>query len=94
MGTHWVDITSPELAPMNPATFTQTFIYGTYDGKLSFYEPMVTLDFLKKTTSFERPIPQPAKFKIAGYYPTIMRIVKEGTLTNIILDDFVYRQAS
>ncbi len=44
MGAHWVDVTSPEL---NGSTFAQTFIYGSYDGQVNFYEPMITLDFLK-----------------------------------------------
>lgn len=91
MGKHWVDITSPEF---NGQTFTQTFIYGSYDGKIAFYEPMITLDFLKNTNNFERSIPQPAKFKTAGYYPTKMRIVKHADVTEIVLDEFVYRQAS
>lgn len=62
MGRHWLDATSPELDPVHPKTFTQTFIYGSYDGKVTFYEPMITLDFLKVTSDFQRAIPQPAKF--------------------------------
>ncbi|WP_431215365.1 hypothetical protein ACQ86N_12090 [Puia sp. P3] len=42
MGTHWVDVTTPEL---NGQPFTQTFLYGTYDGKVTFYEPMITSGF-------------------------------------------------
>lgn len=91
MGKHWIDVTSPEL---NGASFTQTFIYGSYDGKVTFYEPMITLDFLKNTNHFERPIPQPARFQKSGYYPTKMQVVKHGNATNIILDGFVYRHAS
>jgi hypothetical protein len=91
MGKHWVDVTSPEF---HGQTFTQTFIYGSYDGKVVFYEPMITLDFLKNTTNFERPIPQPAKFQTAGYYPTKMRVSKHDNVTDITLDGFVYRQAS
>jgi hypothetical protein len=92
MGKHWIDVTSPEL---HGAPFTQTFLYGSYDGKVVFYEPMITYDFLKATTSFQRSIPQPSKFKIAGYYPTKMTINKEaGGKTNISLESFVYRQAS
>lgn len=94
MGKHWVDITSPELSQTNPQTFTQTFIYGSYDGKVTFYEPMITLDFLKNTSSFQRSIPQPAKVQQSGYYPTKMRILKHNGETEIILDEFVYRQAS
>lgn len=91
MGKHWLDVTSPELSG---APFTQTFIYGSYDSKVVFLEPMITLDFLKNTTSFERQIPQPAKFKTAGFYPTKMKVIKANGITEIVLDGFVYRQAS
>lgn len=91
MGLHWIDATSPEL---NGAPFTQTFIYGSYNSKVIFYEPMITLDFLKNTTNFERPIPQPAKFQQAGYYPTKMRVTRHNGVVDIILEGFVQRQAS
>ena len=91
MGKHWIDVTSPELKGQ---PFTETFIYGSYNGKINFYEPMITLDFLKKTSAYERSIPQPIKFEQAGYYPTRLRLVKRDGVTEIILDAFVYRQAS
>ncbi|MES2881198.1 MAG: hypothetical protein V4676_03550 [Bacteroidota bacterium] len=91
MGLHWIDITSPELSG---APFTQTFIYGSHDAKVVFYEPMITLDFLKNTNSFSRPIPQPAKFAKDGYYPTKMTVTKKDGASQISLEDFVYRQAS
>ena len=91
MGAHWVDPTSGEF---NGQDFTQTFIYGSYDGKVTFYEPMITLEFLKATTNFERAIPQPAKVQKTGWYPTKLRIQKHGGITEIILDDFVYRTQS
>lgn len=92
MGLHWIDAASPELSGTVP--FTQTFIYGSYDSKVTFYEPMITLDFLKNTVHFERAIPQPANFQQAGYYPTKMKVVKRGGATHIILTEFVERQAS
>lgn len=91
MGAHWIDVTSPEL---NGQPFTQTFIYGSYDGKVTFYEPMITEAFIKANLSFERTIPQPAKFQKTGYYPTKMRIAKINGITNIILEGFILRQAS
>lgn len=91
MGCHWLDFTSPEL---NGATFTQTFIYGSYDGKVTFYEPMITEDFIKNNPTFERTIPQPAKFQKQGYYPTKMRIAKQNGVTNIILEGFVLKNQS
>lgn len=94
MGKHWLDPASPELSQTNPAVFTQTFIFGSYNGNVTFWEPMITLEFIKNSTNFERSIPQPAKFKQAGYYPTKLRIKKQQDGSQIILDDFVYRQAS
>jgi hypothetical protein len=91
MGKHYIDATSPEL---NGQTFTQTFLFGSYDSKVVFYEPMITLDFLKNTNSFERPIPQPSKFQQAGYYPTKMKISKHNGVTEITLEGFSYKQAS
>ncbi len=94
MGAHWVDVTSPELDPVNPAIFTQTFVYGTYDGEVTFIEPMITLDYLKKTTTFVRSIPQPKKYEKNGYFPTEMRIRKTGSTVNVSLEKFVFRTAS
>lgn len=91
MGCHWLDFTSPEL---NGQSFTQTFIYGSYDGKVTFYEPMITKAFIDANATFERTIPQPAKYQKSGYYPTKMKIVKASGVTNIILENFVYRTAS
>ena len=91
MGTHWIDVTTPEI---NGGTFTQTFIYGTYNSEVTFYEPMITKAFLDANPSFTRDFPVPAKFKKSGYYPTKMRIEKINGVTNIVLEGFVYRQAS
>ena len=91
MGTHWVDVTSGEF---NGQQFTQTFIHGSYDGKVTFWEPMITLEFLKNNSNYERSLPQPAKFQKTGYYPTKLRVVKHDGVTEIILDGFVYRTQS
>ena len=92
MGMHWLDPTSPELSGGKP--FTQTFIYGSYDGKVTFMEPMITKAFIDTTTSFTRDIPQPAKFERTGYYPTKMSIKRHDGVTDIILEAFVQRTAS
>jgi hypothetical protein len=91
MGKHFLEASSPEL---NNGPFTETFIYGTYDGKVTFYEPMITLDFMKSNPNFERAIPQPAKFMKAGNYPTKMYIKKHDGVTDVVLTGFVQRQAS
>ena len=91
MGKHYVDVNSPELHGQN---FTQTFLFGSYDSKVVFWEPMITLDFLKNTTQFERTIAQPLKYQQSGFYPTKMKITRHDGVTEISLTDFVNRQAS
>lgn len=91
MGAHWLDVTSSEL---NGQPFTQTFIYGSYDGKVTFYEPMITLDFLKNNPNYERSIPQPSKVQQTGWYPTKLKVSKHDGLTEVIFDEFTYRVQS
>jgi len=67
MGVHWVDPKSPEL---NGQPFTRTFIYGSWDGKLIFAEPMITKQFLESKQNFVAPLPEPARYATPGYYPT------------------------
>lgn len=66
MGVHWVDPASPEL---HGTPFTQTFLYGSWNGATTFVEPMITRAFLESTPRFVAPIPQPAAFPHAGEYP-------------------------
>lgn len=94
MGAHWADRTSPELASANPQPFSQTFIYGTYKGNVTFYEPMATLAFLTITTSYIRDIPQPGKWSKDGYYPTKLSYKKTDGTMQIALYDFVYHAKS
>lgn len=82
MGLHAIDMTSPEL---NGGTFTETFIYGYYDGKMHFYEPMITIDYLKTKPNLDKVIKKPAKYPAAGWYPSKLTIsfnesTKEYTL--------------
>jgi hypothetical protein len=92
MGGHCVDVTSPEL---NGSIFTHTFIYGAYDSKVAFYEPMVTRDYLLNGAGGTFNIKQPAKFSKAGYYPTKYSITKDAAGTRyVVLSDFVYRNAN
>jgi len=91
MGFHWVDVTSPKF---NGQPFTQTFIIGSYDSKVTFYEPMITLDFLKNITNHERNIPQSARVQKSGWYPTKQQIVKHDGVTEVIFAAFVFRAKS
>jgi len=71
MGNHAIDVTSPEL---NGQTFTETFIYGYYDGKMIFYEPMMTIAYLQTKPSLSKAIKVPLKYPKTGYYPTTLNI--------------------
>lgn len=67
MGNHLIDPTGPEF---NGEPFTRTWIYGTYDGRITFYEEMVTRAFLMEKHSECFDIKSPPAVAVRGYYPT------------------------
>lgn len=67
MGKHWVDSLSPEL---HGQPFTQTLVYGSYDGKFHFYEPMIALSYLQSKPNKTFVVKQSAKVSKTGYQPT------------------------
>lgn len=69
MGVHWVDPSSPELQPEDPTPFTRTFLYGTWDGRLIFAEPMVTTEHLGTRPNERIAIPVASRYDPEGYYP-------------------------
>jgi hypothetical protein len=94
MGAHWVDSKSPELQqPPDYKPFTETFVYGTFNGSVNFMEPMITYNFLYNATTFVRSIPRPAKVERTGYYPNTMRITRSGVEYKVSLEDMEYREA-
>jgi len=68
MGNHLVDLTGPEF---NKQPFARTWIYGVYDGKVTFYEEMVTRSFLLTRPDTCFPIKQPPAVAVTGFYPTV-----------------------
>lgn len=90
MGKHWVDVTSPEL---NGGTFTYTLIYGTYDGNVNFFEPMITREYLLSHPDKVVDLGQPEAFQKSGYYPTkiSIRYNAEKEDYTISLDGLVMR---
>ncbi len=69
MGLHLVDPASPELHPDHPEPFTYTFLYGSWDGRLIFLEPMVTTEYLRTKQPMTRDVPVAAHYQPPGYYP-------------------------
>jgi hypothetical protein len=89
MGAHWADATSPEF---NGLPFTYTLLYGSYGGKVTFYEPMVTRAFFLSGQNADKAIPQPTLFSPTNaYYQTHYKIWQEGNKHYIALTDFVLR---
>lgn len=67
MGVHAVN---PASAEFHGQPFTTTFIYGYYNKKLTFFEPMVSLAFLKSKPEFSAPVARPAMPPEARAYPS------------------------
>ena len=91
MGAHWMDVTSPEF---NGQPFTHTFVYGSYNGKVNFLEPMVTLAFLESGATVHKAIRQPQLFDPTNtYYPTRYNIWKNADNKRhyLAMDEMVWR---
>jgi hypothetical protein len=94
MGNHLIDSKSPELV-VQGREFTHTFIFGAYDGHVTFYEPMVTLAYFESRPDSCVPIKQPEAWQAEGYYPTsyCIRYLADAERYTVSLEDFVRRSA-
>jgi hypothetical protein len=95
MGNHLVDSRDPEVADPTLG-FSRTFIYGAYDGKLIFLEPMVSHRFLSSRPQQCTPVRAPKAYATAGYYPTsyCVRHDAASATYRVTLEGLVYRQAA
>lgn len=66
MGVHAIDPQSDEFTGQ---PFTATFIYGYYNKRQIFIEPMVSLTFLQARSGYSAPVMRPASYSIKGLYP-------------------------
>jgi hypothetical protein len=105
-GLHWIDRFAPEV---RGEPFRQIFIFGSYNGEVNFWEPMITKQFFEDVRSFLNDlqsteqmialtfaIKQPEKFHKTSYYPTRYAIsydARAGEFT-VSLDNFVFRKAA
>lgn len=90
MGAHMIDLTGPEW---NGETFTHTYIWGVYDGEITFQEPMITRDYLlQKHEEVCTPYAAPQAMPEAGYYPTeyCIRYDERRDSHQISLESFEY----
>jgi hypothetical protein len=93
MGNHLVDLTSSEF---EGEPFTRTWIYGAYDGRITFYEEMVTRAHLLEQRSECFDIKPPAAVASRGFYPTAScsRYDPETGEYTVSMEGFVLREAS
>jgi len=93
MGNHYADATAPEF---NGGTFTNTFILGTFDGRITFYEPMMSKDYLDSKPDDCLPVKQPAAVQTDGWYPTqyCTRYNEKNKTYRISFESFTYRKGS
>ena len=93
MGGHWVDPNSHEF---HGQTFTSSFIYGTHDGEIIFWEPMITKAYLEERPDVTIPLSVPARYSKTGYYPTSYSITFDENRREytVSLDGLTLREAS
>ena len=93
MGNHFIDLSSPEF--QKGGKFTHTFIFGAYEGHLTFWEPMITVEYFQSHPSQCTAIKLPSKYEISGFYPTeyCIRYRANSAKYSVSLEGFKYQQA-
>jgi hypothetical protein len=86
MGKHWIDSTGVEL---HNKPFEQTLIYGSYNGKFTFIEPMIAISYLQSKPNISFDVKPLGAAQKAGLYPQKYSINygNEDHLYTISLDD-------
>ena len=91
MGLHLLD---PEADEFQGLPFTNTFIFGQFDQRLIFIEPMITVDHFDGLTESDcRPIANPERFAEAGWYPTTYCARNNDGVLSVTLEDFQWYKA-
>ena len=100
MGAHMIQPTRKEFT--DPGSFDETWIFGTQDGEITFWEPMITKEFLEglkeSGETFEMTISTtidvegmiPIKLPVAGYYPTTYTASYEPGFYTVAMGDFAW----
>lgn len=93
MGNHLVDTTGPEF---RGAPFTRSWIYGTYDGRIIFYEEMLSLTYLTSGPNECFPIKTTPEVGLSGYYPSQVctRFSEADSSVSVSMEAFTYRKAA
>lgn len=96
MGDHLVNSKTPEFAKEKPRPFTHTWIFGAYDGHITFYEPMITRAYLLGRPSGCHRIKRPNAWERSGYYPTVycIRYSETHKTYTVSLEGMAFREAN
>jgi len=89
MGNHLINASAPELMGER---FTHTWIYGTYGGRVTFYEPMIANNFLEERVDTTcAAISMPEAMPEPGYYPTqyCIRYMSDQDAFAVTMESFV-----
>ena len=91
MGNHLIDVGGSEF---RGTPFTHTFIYGSFDGEITFFEPMITRAFLLGKPSQCIDFKQPSSYEVDGWYPTqyCMRYEQSTNSYTVSLEGFRQHQ--
>ena len=94
MGLHWVD-KADNMVP-GQYNFQHAFINGSWDGKYTFMEPMMTREWMLTRATVDQPIKQPAAYQRTGYFPTTYSVRYDETANEYVisLGGLTMRQAS
>ena len=71
MGVHWV---AKQASEFQGKPFTHTFIHGSWDGRMIFYEPMITKAFLETKPDVTMPVSTANQYEPGGHHPTVYSI--------------------
>jgi hypothetical protein len=93
MGSHYADVTSPELKPGN---FGNIFLIGAHGGNILFWEPMITKAYFESKPKFSGKLKLPEAYPVSGYYPTSYSVVYDAGRKeyDIALDGLTFRLSS
>lgn len=87
MGAHWSN------RSVAPGTFQASMIYGSYAGKVTFIEPMITLQEITTDQGMNIPYAQPRIYQEHGvWYPTEYSYYRSGDKYYVVLGDFVWSE--
>ncbi|MEU5840639.1 DUF5602 domain-containing protein [Rhodococcus sp. NPDC047139] len=70
MGLHWLDTAEASDRSTTEHHFTESVLYGTWDGRQAFVEPMMSRDWLESRPTLHEQLPQPEAYQRTGLWPT------------------------